>query len=116
MINFKNVSFAYDQHAVLDKFNLQFVDKKINCIVGPSAVGKTTLLNLIARTIAPTKGTINNVNRNVSYLFQDERLINEITVYKNLELVLKSVFHNENKRRSLIIKGLKSIGMEHTEN
>jgi NitT/TauT family transport system ATP-binding protein len=115
MLKFTNVNFSYDKHPlILHKFNLQFVDQKINCIIGPSAVGKSTLLNLIARTIKPQSGEINNSYRNISYLFQEERLINEITVFKNLDLILKSVYDNPEKRRKIIMSGLKSVKLAGT--
>jgi NitT/TauT family transport system ATP-binding protein len=109
MIEFKNVIFNYDQHLVFKNFNVKFVSQKINCIIGPSAVGKSTLLNLVAKIINPLKGQIINPDHNISYLFQEERLIDEITVYKNLDLILKSVYLDINKRRQLIEVGLKSV-------
>jgi NitT/TauT family transport system ATP-binding protein len=109
MLKFIHVNFSYDKQLVLDKFNVKFIDQKINCIVGPSAVGKSTLLNLIAGIIKPQFGTIQNSYRKVSYLFQEERLINEITVFRNLDLILKSVYKNPTKRHRLIMDGLKSI-------
>jgi NitT/TauT family transport system ATP-binding protein len=114
MLSFINVNFNYDKQKVLDNFNAKFIDKKINCIIGPSAVGKSTLLNLIAKTIKPQSGTINNSYDKASYLFQEERLIGEITVYKNLDLILKSVYKDAIKRQQIILKGLKEVGLDKT--
>jgi NitT/TauT family transport system ATP-binding protein len=117
MLNFTNVNFSYDkQLEVLNKLNIKFIDNKINCIIGPSAAGKSTLLNLIAKTIQPQGGKINNSYHNLSYLFQEERLINEINVYKNLDLILKSVYKDSRKRHSIIIRGLRSVGLKGTSN
>ncbi|WP_181040319.1 ABC transporter ATP-binding protein [Desulfobulbus oralis] len=48
-INFKNVSFAYDDNAVLRNISLEIPAQKVTAIVGPSGSGKTTMLRLIAR-------------------------------------------------------------------
>jgi NitT/TauT family transport system ATP-binding protein len=114
MLKFNKVNFSYDNQKVLEQFDLKLFDRKINCIIGPSAVGKSTLLNLIAGTIEPQLGIINNSYHEVSYLFQEERLIDEITVYKNLDLILKSVYIDPLKRKYLITNGLKDVGLENT--
>ncbi|MDR1234676.1 MAG: ATP-binding cassette domain-containing protein [Mycoplasmataceae bacterium] len=112
MLSFKNVTFSYGTNKILDKFNIQFKDNKINCIIGPSAAGKSTLLNLISGTITPQSGYINKTSNKISYLFQEERLINEITVFKNLDLILKGVYQDQNKRTSLIQQGLREVELE----
>ena len=48
-INFKNVSFAYGDNAVLRNISLEIPAQKVTAIVGPSGSGKTTMLRLIAR-------------------------------------------------------------------
>jgi NitT/TauT family transport system ATP-binding protein len=117
MLKFINVDFSYDQKQVIfNKFNVKFMDRKVNCIIGPSAAGKSTLLNLIAKTIKPNSGTIKNSYRRLSYLFQEERLINEITVFKNLDLILKGVYANHIRRQNLIMAGLKSVGLSEISN
>lgn len=47
----KNLHIQYDDNIVFDKFNLQFQDNNINCIVGKSGIGKSTLLKCIAGLI-----------------------------------------------------------------
>jgi NitT/TauT family transport system ATP-binding protein len=48
------------------------------------------LLKIISGIIKPIDGSIINQPQNISYVFQEERLIEEITVYKNLLLVLQN--------------------------
>ena len=90
MLKFNNVTFKYteDSPIVLDNFNIKFPDKKISVIMSANGLGKSTVLNLCARILQPTKGSITNSNKKISYVFQDDRLIPELTVYQNLKMIL----------------------------
>lgn len=59
-IRFSNVSFIYpgETHPILKNINLEVNAGEIVAIVGPSGVGKTTLVNLIPRFYDVTEGTI----------------------------------------------------------
>ena len=59
-VSFKDVSFSYEPggEQVLKNINLKVKPAQIVAIVGPSGVGKTTLVNLIPRFFDPTGGTI----------------------------------------------------------
>jgi ABC-type multidrug transport system fused ATPase/permease subunit len=58
-IEFKNVSFSYDGHeAVLQDLSCLIRPGEHVAIVGPSGVGKTTLVSLILRFYRPTQGEI----------------------------------------------------------
>lgn len=48
-IEFKDVSFAYDEKTILDHISCEVKKNTITAIVGPSGSGKTTFCNLIAR-------------------------------------------------------------------
>lgn len=55
-------------------------------ITGPSGCGKTTLLRILAGLETADSGTMENVGR-VSFIFQEDRLIQHQSVIKNLRLV-----------------------------
>jgi ATP-binding cassette, subfamily B, bacterial MsbA len=57
-IEFKNLSFSYEDKIILDNINLSFRSGEIIAIVGTSGSGKTTLVNLLMRFYGPTKGEI----------------------------------------------------------
>lgn len=56
---FQNVSFSYEpDDLVLNDINLVVEPSEVIALVGPSGVGKTTMVNLIPRFFDPTEGTI----------------------------------------------------------
>ena len=80
----KNLTKRYKDAAVFEDFNLETGDGAVTCILGPSGAGKTTLLNAIAG-LTDYDGQITPVR--CSYIFQEHRLVPNLTVRKNLRLV-----------------------------
>ncbi|WP_290032891.1 ABC transporter transmembrane domain-containing protein [Ligilactobacillus cholophilus] len=80
-IQFKNVSFSYDESNILEKLNLSLKKGDYISVIGESGVGKSTLLNLIIGFIYPTKGDIliNNVPLSEFKIFQLRNRINYIS-------------------------------------
>lgn len=97
----KNLTCSYEQKTIFDNFDVTFEQGKINVILGGSGVGKTTLLNAIAG-IKSYEGQIEGCEGGVSYIFQKDRLIPSISVYKNLDLILKGVVKDKAERKIMI--------------
>ena len=57
-LEFKNVCFGYDSKEVLKDINFTVPAGTVAAFVGPSGVGKTTILNLIPRFYDVTKGSV----------------------------------------------------------
>lgn len=97
----KNLTCSYEQKTIFDNFDVTFEQGKINVILGGNGVGKTTLLNAIAG-IKSYEGQIEGCEGGVSYIFQKDRLIPSISVYKNLDLILKGVVKDKAERKRMI--------------
>ncbi|MFT8350585.1 ATP-binding cassette domain-containing protein [Clostridium saccharoperbutylacetonicum] len=92
-INIRNLNKAYGSEQIFENFNIEFSDDNINCIVGKSGCGKSTLLNIIAGLIDIQGGEVNGAAlSDISYIFQEDRLIEWLNVKENLELTLKKYF------------------------
>ena len=97
----KNFSCSYEQKTIFQNFDVTFEQGKINVVLGGSGVGKTTLLNAMA-SLKSYEGSIEGCEGGVSYIFQKDRLIPSISVYKNLDLILKAVVKDKREREEMI--------------
>ena len=110
-----NLSVKYDDKVIFDGFDLKLEEGKISVILGGSGVGKTTLLNAIAG-LKEYGGNIETDGEKISYIFQKDRLIPTISVFKNLDLILRSQIADKKAKREKIEKMLKLLEIADIEN
>lgn len=101
-IVFENVTFNFGKKAVLDQISFVIEKNKINTIVGPSGVGKTTIIDLILKIYEPEDGQIliDDVNileiskrelrENISFLPQDLLMLNK-NISENINLYERNI-------------------------
>ena len=82
---------------VFDNFSTEFKDGKVTAVMGSSGIGKTTLLNCIAK-LTDYNGEIAGVGSS-AYVFQEDRLIPDKTVYDNIDFVMQTEDADERKKR-----------------
>ena len=103
MICVKNVSKKFENETAIDYKDITFEDGKSYMLLGASGCGKSTLLNMIAGILSPETGAIeiDGVDittksqaekdkfriEKIGYIFQDFKLINEMTVMDNIEIL-----------------------------
>ena len=99
----KNINFKYNDNEIYKNFNIEFKRGKINCIIGKSGCGKTTLLNYISQKYCFE-------NKKIAFVFQNDNLIPWENIYVNLKIIEKQYFDKE-KIEKEIDKILKDIGL-----
>jgi NitT/TauT family transport system ATP-binding protein len=115
-ISIRNLNKSYENEEIFKNFNIEFSDENINCIIGKSGCGKSTLLNIIARLTETQSGEISGVSlSDISYVFQEDRLIEWLTVKENLEITLKKYF-NESAIDDKIDEILNLVGIYDIKN
>ena len=81
-----HISKTYGKQTVFEKFDLEIEEGKILCVLGESGGGKTTLLNILAG-LTDYDGEIEGAPKKVGYIFQEPRLLPNLTVEENLRFV-----------------------------
>jgi len=101
----------YDDLIIYDKFSISIPENKITCLIGPSGCGKTTMLNMISGAVIPDSGMIDGLKqKNISYIFQEHRLIPWKTVYQNVSFILSKQLGKEEIRQRTL-KYLSLVGL-----
>lgn len=93
-IEFKDVSFGYDDRMVLHDLNFTIPQNATTAIVGPSGGGKTTLCNLIARFYDVNSGTITLGGTDIRAFTCDSLLRNISMVFQNVYLFRDTIKNN----------------------
>ncbi|SFN58425.1 ATP-binding cassette, subfamily B, MsbA [Algoriphagus ornithinivorans] len=101
-IEFKNVSFAYQDQKVIQDINFSLKKGKTIALVGPSGGGKSTLADLVPRFYDPTEGEIlldgkdlrkfdmEGIRRLMGIVTQESILFND-TVFNNIAFGLENI-------------------------
>ncbi len=126
MITFNNVSKCYDNLTVLRNITFQIQKGEMVFVTGPTGSGKTSLLKLILLAERPDEGEIKvgNFNvtslrqseipylrRNIGIIFQDFKLIDNMTVFDNVALSLR--IRKAKDIKNLVFDALKKVHLRH---
>ncbi len=95
-VEIKNIQKSFDDKQVLRGFDVTLEDDNIYCLMGPSGMGKTTLLRIIMGREKADGGTITGIkNGEISAMFQEDRLCMTLSAVENVALVASG---KENKK------------------
>ena len=116
----------------LDNMSLHVKEHEFVAIMGPSGCGKSTLLNILGLLDDPDSGSylfngdevtgLSEDKRcdlrreNIGFVFQNFNLIEELTVFENIELPLENCGMKASLRKMKVEKALKSVLLNHRRN
>ena len=116
----------------LDNMSLHVKEHEFVAIMGPSGCGKSTLLNILGLLDDPDSGSylfnggevtgLSEDKRcdlrreNIGFVFQNFNLIEELTVFENIELPLEHCGMKASLRKMKVEKALKSVLLNHRRN
>lgn len=104
MPKFINITKKWGNKSIFDKFSLELPDEKVSVILGESGVGKSTLLS-VAASLTDYEGKTEGFE-NPSFVFQQPRLIEQLSVYENIEFALSSVDMGKEEKKRVIQSAL----------
>lgn len=107
IIRAKGIGKSYGKQSVLKEFTWEFCRNKVYCLIGPSGIGKTTLLRILAGLEKPDEGQLiffmdnekkeeaedihayskEKQKRKTAMVFQESRLIETLSAIENVMLV-----------------------------
>lgn len=127
MIYLENVSKCYKNGVnALDNINLQINDGEFVYIIGATGSGKSTLIKLLDGEEIPTKGTVSvegidvgklkhrkvpYYRRNIGVVFQDFKLLPNLTVFENVAFALEAIGTDKVKTRRRVREVLELVDL-----
>ena len=136
MIKVENLSMLFSTEEVqtkaLNEVTFEIGKGEFVAIMGPSGCGKSTLLNILGTLDTPTSGSylfegkrVDKMNENqltalrkgsIGFIFQSFNLIDELTVYENIELPLVYLNIKPAERNKRVKEVLEKVNMLHRAN
>lgn len=86
MMELENVSLSFGEKHVINDFSFTLERGERIAIMGDSGAGKTTLMRILLGLLKPDSGSV-EIDDRLSVLFQENRLIESLSVISNLMLV-----------------------------
>lgn len=127
LVTIKNLTFSRSGRKIFDDVSLSVPQGKITAIMGPSGIGKTTLLRLIGGQLFPEQGEIwfdkQNIpmlsrkklyqaRKKMSMLFQSGALFTDLNVFDNVAFPLREHTQlDESLIKTLVLLKLEAVGL-----
>lgn len=112
MFEMRAVTVNYGRLPVLRNFSLKGENNRFICLLGPSGVGKTSILNVFAGILKPDAGSVRTGAARLAYVFQEPRLLPWLTVAQNMEVGLYHLNRDQEWRRKTVQQVLPKIGLQ----
>ena len=90
IIELKNIHKKYGRNPVVTRFNLTVQPGEVIGMLGPSGIGKSTIMRMIAGLETPDSGHMQIHTSHIGYVFQEARLLPWDTALDNIILPLRA--------------------------
>ncbi|EJG0621426.1 phospholipid ABC transporter ATP-binding protein MlaF [Vibrio parahaemolyticus] len=127
LVTVNNLTFSRGNRTIFDGIDLHVPEGKVTAIMGPSGIGKTTLLRLIGGQLSPEQGEIwfdgdniptlsrkklYNARKKMSMLFQSGALFTDLNVFDNVAFPLREHTNlSEDLIRTMVLLKLEAVGL-----
>ncbi|MGF1763968.1 phospholipid ABC transporter ATP-binding protein MlaF [Aliivibrio kagoshimensis] len=127
LVTIRNLRFQRGSRVIFDDISLQVPKGKVTAIMGPSGIGKTTLLRLIAGQILPSSGDIRfakwdiptlgrtqlyQARKRMGMLFQSGALFTDMNVFDNVAFPIREHTQLPEKLiHTLVLLKLEAVGL-----
>ena len=127
LVEIENLTFKRGERVIYDDISLSIPKGKVTAIMGPSGIGKTTLLRLIGGQIKPDSGKILFAGKNIpqlsssglyearkqmSMLFQSGALFTEMSVFDNIAFPIREHTNlSEAIIEKIVLMKLEAVGL-----
>ncbi|MDP8099805.1 phospholipid ABC transporter ATP-binding protein MlaF [Pasteurella atlantica] len=127
LIEVKNLTFSRGDRLIYDNLNLCVKAGKITAIMGPSGIGKTTLLRLIGGQLQPESGeilfdgedickannkTLYEMRQRMGMLFQSGALFTDLSTFDNVAYPIREHTQlSEELIRKMVLMKLEAVGL-----
>lgn len=131
IIRISNLVYRRGINIILDDVSMDIKRGSIVAIMGPSGVGKTTILKLITGQLRPNKGTVEvnghqiselsqhdlyECRKEIGVLLQDGALFTDLTVFENIATPLREHTKlTEDEIHERVLAKLNSVGLANTD-
>lgn len=128
MIELRNITLKYGEKLILDKISLKVQDNTIKAILGPSGVGKSTIIKLMIGLIKPNSGQIivdgvdithfketelYPIRRKMGIVFQGNALFDSMSISQNFSFFLReNLLLPEEEIAELVTEQIRFAGLE----
>ncbi|VEB25005.1 phospholipid ABC transporter ATP-binding protein MlaF [Avibacterium volantium] len=126
-VEVKNLTFKRGERVIYDRLNLRVEQGKITAIMGPSGIGKTTLLRLIGGQLSPDGGEIlvdgkdicqmsrtelYKLRQRIGMLFQSGALFTDMSTFDNVAFPIREHTNlPEQLIREMVLMKLQAVGL-----
>ncbi|MCS5646637.1 MAG: ATP-binding cassette domain-containing protein [Candidatus Marinimicrobia bacterium] len=130
MIEFQNVSYAYNKGYGVNNLNMSIEEGEFTFLIGPTGSGKTTLMRLIYFDLLPDTGlvkingylsnklsdrSISKARKSIGMVFQDYKLLGDRNLFENVALPLHVLGFKGRDIPGRVEEALELVGLDGKE-